>query len=108
MTDLLDRGNPGDEITFHGYTSVSMNMIKTLNVVNWHGTGIGAKRMAMLEVHIPPGNRFLIIPSKENEIILPHFSTFKIIAKRQASENITYFVLEMVNDPTECSRSKMQ
>lgn len=108
---FIDEAEEGDLITLRGYTSVSMNILKTINVVNWKGNRKTRPwennlsiPMVMMEIRIPAGARFLIIPSRENEIILPHFCKFQVLSKRKATDFITYIVMELVNDPTQCSR----
>ena len=104
--EALKIASPGDILAFRGYTSASMNILKTINIVNWYAgsNDVHSKRMVFMELIIPTGSRFLIVPSKENEVIFPHYSEFRLVSKRKASTYITYIVLEMINDPTQCSR----
>lgn len=102
MNPMLENAAEGDLLTFRGYTSVSMNILKTINIVNWQA--YPESKMAMMEIRIPAGSRFLVIPSSENEIILPHFCEFIIVSSRRATDDITYMVLDLVNDPTQCTR----
>lgn len=105
MIPSLEEARDGDVLSFKGYTSVTMNILKTINIVNWQGEMKPDKsRMVMMQLHIPPGSRFLIVPSGENEIILPHYCQFRLKLKKQATDFITFMSLELVNDPTMCSR----
>ena len=107
MNPQLVNANEDDVLTFRGFTSVSMNLLKTVNIVNWYGSLSPTPReMVLLEIHIPAGNRFIIVPSTENEIILPHFSKFRVRERIQLTEYITFISLDWINDPTECSREK--
>ena len=106
-TVALNAASEGDELTFKGYSSVSMNILKTINIVNWKAvTAKNPQPMIMMKLMIPAGSRFLVVPSEENEIILPHYCKFQAKLIMKLTSSITYIELELMNDPTLCSRNK--
>ena len=94
-------------LTFKGYTSVSMNILKTINIVNWlaeeYERGRPQMDMVMMEIYLPPGSRFLIVPSEESEFIQPHYCQFEILDAKICTRDITFIRMALVNHPTACT-----